>query len=296
MKRSWSAILRVACGLLVVAWAAFSLVGPLINGNFATGDLTGWNTLGSGAIVGAQGNIVPTTGSFQAQIGSGNDSEVASVVPAFGFAKPGSVHRSARPARPAVSHSGNQSSSDPNFADVAEATLESTLNLPAGAIATALPNNFAPTFGSAIYQTFSATAGATLSFHWNFATNEEIPTQWDAALYSLQSGSNPAQVFELADTTQSSVLTVAGTGANPFAIMTGYKTATVVLPSTGAYTVGFISMQTGDNSVASATYIGNVQASGSSSPTPAPAAWSLGLLGLGFIAIYSGVRRLRRAM
>jgi hypothetical protein len=144
VKRSWSAILRVACGLLVVAWAAFSLVGPLINGNFATGDLTGWNTLGSGAVVGAQGNIVPTTGSFQAQIGSGNDSEVASVVPAFGFAKPGSVHRSARPARPAVSHSGNQSSSDPNFADVAEATLESTLNLPAGAIATALPNNLRP--------------------------------------------------------------------------------------------------------------------------------------------------------
>jgi len=297
VKRSWSAILRVACGLFVVAWAAFSFIGPLTNGNFATGDLTGWSTLGSGAVVGAQGSIVPTTGSYQAQIGSGkDDSGGAEAVPAFGFAKLGSVHRSARGARPKVSHPGNPSPTDPDFADVPEATLESTLNLPAGAIATALPNNLAPTNGSAIYQTFSATAGTTLSFQWNFATNEIIPSSWDAALYSLQVGSNQAKVFELADTTQSSVVSLAAGGASPFTSMTGYKTAAVVLPSTGTYTVGFISMQTGDDEVSSATYISNVQAGtgGGSSPTPAPAGWSLGLLGLGFIAIYSGVRRLRR--
>jgi len=298
VKRSRTAILRVACGFFVVAWAAYSLVGPLVNGSFATGDLTGWNTLGSAAVVGTQGNLVPTTGSFQAQIGSGKDEGGGEdAVPAFGFAKPGSVHRRARARRPAVSHPGNPTANDPDFADVPEATLETALNLPAGAIQVALPNNYAPTNGSAIYQTFYATAGTTLSFNWNFATNEDLGSQWDAALYSLQVGSNPAQVFELADTTETSVLSVAGTGANPFAAMTGYKTTTVSLPNTGTYTVGFISMQTGDDSVSSATYISNVQ--GGSTPataTPAPAAWSLGLIGLGFIAIYSGVRRLRRAI
>ena len=179
---------------------------------------------------------------------------------------------------------------------MAEATLETTLHLPAGAIQAALPNNYVPTNGSAIYQTFTATAGSTLSFNWNFATNEKIPSQYDAALYTLQVGSSPAQVFELADTTQAGVVNVAGTGASPFAMMTGYKTTTVVLASTGTYTIGFVSMQTQDDSVASATYISNVQGGSSISAAPAPAAWSLGLLGLGFIAIYSGVRRLRRAI
>ena len=295
MNRAWSAILRVACGLFVVAWAALSL-GPIANGNFATGDLTGWNTLGSATAIGTQGNIVPAVGSFQAQIGSGSDSSGGTaLVPAFGFAKHASGRRSARAAA-AANRPGNPAPNDPNFADVAEATLETTLHLPAGAIQAALPNNYVPTNGSAIYQTFTATAGSTLSFNWNFATNEKIPSQYDAALYTLQVGSSPAQVFELADTTQAGVVNVAGTGASPFAMMTGYKTTTVVLPSTGTYTVGFVSMQTQDDSVASATYISNVQGGSSISAAPAPAAWSLGLLGLGFIAIYSGVRRLRRAI
>jgi len=275
-----------------VAWAALSL-GPLANGNFGTGDLSGWTSLGSASVVGAQGNIVPPAGSYQAQIGSGSDSDPGGdLVPALGLARPGSGHRGARLAK----HPGNPGSNDPNFADVAEAALETALNLPAGAIGTALPNSFAPTNGSAIYQTFTATAGTTITFNWNFATNEAIPSQWDAALYTLQVGSNQAQVFELADTTQSSVVNVVGTGANPFARMTGYKTTSVALPGTGTYTVGFISMQTGDDSVSSATYIGNVQIAASPSPTPAPTAWSLVLMGLGLIAVYSGVRGLRRAI
>ena len=84
--------------------------------------------------------------------------------------------------------------------------------------------------------------------------------------------------------------------SSPFATMTGYKTTSVILPSTGTYTIGFISMQRLDDAVASATYINNVQVGASPSQGPAPAAWSLGLLGLGFIAIYSGMRRLRRAI
>ncbi len=299
MNRAWCGVLRVACGLFAVAWAALSF-GPLANGNFAAG-LTGWTMLGSGSVVGAQGNIVPPVGNYQAQIGSGKDSGAGGgVVPAFGFAKPGSGHRSARGAQSKsatpANHPGNPTPNDPNFADVPEATLEAALNLPAGAIATALPNNYAPTNGSAIYQTFTGTAGTLLSFNWNFATNEKIPTQYDAALYSLQVGSNQAQVFELADTTQAGIVNLDAGAASPFATMTGYKTTSVILPSTGTYTIGFISMQTLDDTIASATYINNVQAGASPSQGPAPAAWSLGLLGLGFIAIYSGMRRLRRAI
>lgn len=297
MNRTGSAFLRVACGMFAVAWAALSLA-PLANGTFATADLTAWNTLGNGSVVGAQGNIVPPVGSYQAQIGSGIDQGSGSggnlLVPTFGFAKPGSDHLSGRTA-PSKLPTAKIAFAN----DVTEANLETALNLPAGAIATALPNDLAPTDGSAIYQTFSALAGATLSFNWNFATNEKAGQKYDAALYTLQVGSNQAQVIELADTTQLTPSSLAAGAASPFTIMTGYKTASVNLPFTGAYTVGFISMQTDDNVVASATYIDNVQVvGGSPAPIqgPAPATWSLGLLGLGSITVYSGIRRLRKSI
>ncbi len=104
-------------------------------------------------------------------------------------------------------------------------------------------------------------------------------------------------MFELADTTQSSVLNQNPGAASNFAAMTGYTLKSVNLPSAGTYTIGFFSMQTGDDSVSSATYISNVQVNGSgpSVPsTPAPATLSLGLLGLGMLALYSGVRKLRQ--
>jgi len=297
VRGAMSGILRVVCGLLAIAWAALSL-GTLVNGNFATGNLSGWNVLGSAFAVQAQGNILPIGSAYQALIGSGKDS-LGDVVPALRFGKPGAVHRIARAARPrsaAAHHPANPKSNDPDYTDVPEATLESALNLPSGAIQAALPNNYLPTDGSAMYQTFTANAGDTLSFSWNFATNEEIPSQYDAALYSLQVGTNQAQVFELADTTQSSVVNQ-DAGEDPFTNMSGYATKTVALTVTGTYTVGFISMQTGDDAVSSATFISNVQTfSGTPITTPAPAAWSLGLLGLGFIAIYSGIRGLRRAI
>jgi len=49
-------------------------------------------------------------------------------------------------------------------------------------------------------------------------TNEDIPSQWDGALYSLRVGANPAQVFALADTETSSF--VPDTGSSTFGAIT----------------------------------------------------------------------------
>src|SRR5215472_8406463 len=122
--------------------------------------LTGWSVDGTAAAVGAQGNIVPPGGS---------------------------------------SFQARIPSGSPN-ADVPVAQEETDLNLPAGAIQAALPNNYAPTRGSVMWQTFTAHAGATFTFQWNFSTNEGLGSKWDAALYSLRRGSGQAQVFSLADT------------------------------------------------------------------------------------------------
>ena len=100
--------------------------------------------------------------------------------------------------------------------DVAAGTLEDDiLNLVAGAIAASLPNNGSPTYGDAIYQTFSATAGQTLSFTWNFITSEIISTNWDAALYTLELNSDTAQATELADTSESGLLNPGGWRVEP---------------------------------------------------------------------------------
>jgi hypothetical protein len=291
VNRSLNAALRVACGVVAISWFGFSVPG-LTNGNF-NGSLAGWTTVGSASAVGTEGNIAPVSGSFQALIGSGDDDDTLARKSSAGH--PHISRRRSLAPRP--SHAPNPKAGDPDFPDVPEASLESVLGLAPGAIGVALPNNRTPTDGSVLYQTFSAAAGSTLAFYWNFATNEEIPSPYDAALYSLRFGSNQANVYELADTTETGLVDEDPGGASNFAAMTGYQLQSIVLPSTGTYTIGFISMQTGDNDVSSATFISDVTLNGSSIPatTPAPAAWSLGLLGLGFLAIYSGVRKFRQA-
>jgi hypothetical protein len=283
----------VVCGVVAISWFGLSIPG-LTNGNFAGGSLAGWSSLGSTFAVGTQGNIAPIGGSFQALIGSGSDDDETPSVRKL--VKP-RAHRAHRSRTISAKHPINPKSGDPDFVDVPEATLETALGLAAGAIGAALPHNGAPTNGSVLYQTFAATAGSTLSFNWNFATNEDIPTDFDAALYSLKVGSNPASVFELADTSETGLVNQDPGLASNFATMTGYHLQNVSLPVTGTYTIGFLSMQTEDDEVASATFISNVTVNGNAIPTqtPAPATWSLGLLGLGMLAIYSGVRKFRQA-
>jgi hypothetical protein len=259
--------------LFLVAWAALSVPpGVIANGNFGTGNMSSWTTLGSASAVGTQGNIVPTDGNiYQAQIASGKDSTSTTC--------------------------GALAGGTNNFTDVTVATLNSALNLAPNAFANTLPAAFSaspPMCGSAIYQTFTALAGNAVSFDWSFATDEKVPTPHDAAFYTLlQPGSSQAQLVELTDTDTGTFH--AGTTGSPFVNVTNYSHVSITLPSTGTYTIGFVSLQAYDDSIASATYISSVQGGSVLPTTPAPATWSLGLLGLGFIAIYSGVRRLLRA-
>lgn len=238
-------------GVLVLIAGCLFAAASIVNGAFSA-NLSGWNVAGAASAVGIQGNVIPPGGSTQALIASGT----------------GSVN---------------------SYADVPVATIEADLNLPSGAIHTALPNNYSNvTNGSAIWQTFSATAGDVVTFNWNFATNEGVPTQWDAALYSVRVGSNPATVYELADTTQTASLSTTVTGSGlPFSggKMTGYKQVSINIAATGTYTIGFISMQTGDDGVESGTYIANVGgASQAATSVPALSSWGLSILGILLLA------------
>ena len=274
MNRAWSITLRVSCGLLLLAWAALSVPpGVIGNGNFGSGDMSSWTTLGTANAVGTQGNIVPTNGdTYQAEIASGKDSLSTTC----------------------GTYTGGGTN---NFTDVTVAALNSALTLAPNAFANALPasfSSFTPLCGSAIYQTFTGVPGNAVSFDWAFATGEKVPTPHDAAFYTLlEPGASQAQVTELTDTQNGTFQN--GTAGSPFLHVTNYTHVSITLPSTGTYTIGFVSLQAGDDSIASATYISNVVGGSPLPPTPVPATWYLALLGLGVIAVFSGVRRLLRA-
>jgi hypothetical protein len=91
--------------------------------------------------------------------------------------------------------------------------------------------------GSAIKRTVSGSAGQTLSFRWNFLTNELTTPTWpfkDFAFVSLSGPGGTGVFTTLANTASGLVSTSFQSG---FSNMTGYRTFSFVLPADGEYTL-----------------------------------------------------------
>ncbi|MEO0377884.1 MAG: PEP-CTERM sorting domain-containing protein [Cyanobacteria bacterium P01_A01_bin.17] len=134
---------------------------------------------------------------------------------------------------------------------VSDADIESFLGLTSGTI-DGLGNGDA-TEGSAIKQTFSGTAGQTLTFDWNFLTNEVTPdpTFNDFAFISLF----PDGSSTLADT--NSRFPLLGNDIS-FNNETGFNAFSFVLPDDGDYTLGLGVVDVGDTIVDSALLVDNL--------------------------------------
>jgi len=103
-------------------------------------------------------------------------------------------------------------------------SLEAFLGAPGGSL-NALGNGITHG-GSAIKQTFTATAGQTLKFNWNFITDETPPSIFDDfGFWSLSSLST------LATANQSGLIPLGAL------LQTGFKQTSLVLPTTGTYTL-----------------------------------------------------------
>ncbi len=225
-------LLAAACAALVPSLAHADVI---VNGNFETGNLSGWSGLGSGHAADATIGVTPTEGTYQAYIETtGNYSAAATDVDAA--------------------------------MGVDDATV---VALGAGP----------PTNGTGMWQNITVAAGDTLSFDWNFLTDEldEDPIYNDFGFFTI-SGS----AFLLASrggSTYDMVSPPAG-----FDGQTGWATQSYTFSSAGTYTLGFAVYNVGDAGHNSVLLLDNI-----SIPVPEPS--SIVLLATGFAAVMLGRRR-----
>lgn len=136
--------------------------------------------------------------------------------------------------------------------------------------------------GSAIQQTFTAREGQTLSFNWNFLTNESVGTNnnpdFNDFAFVTVSNSFKTLFFKLADT-NTEFLTK---GSNTvFFEETGFKTFTYTLPDDGEYTLNIGVVDVGEPTVISALVIDQVETIEAQTTPEASATVSLLFLGAG---------------
>jgi hypothetical protein len=138
--------------------------------------------------------------------------------------------------------------------------------------------------GSAIKQTFKAQAGETLSFSWNFLTNESVGdhSNPDFNDFAFATVSNNSQnlFFRLADTTTDFL---ARDSYSNFFEETGFKTFSFTLPADGEYTLGVGVVDVGEPTIISGLLVDNVQAVPETNST-------VSLLILGLVGVFFAIK------
>lgn len=199
--------LRVHIGLilcLAIQLVAAGVAGAVtINPSYESGDLTGWSSAGAASATGTWRTIAPTDGSFQLLLTTRVDEG-------------------------AVTTASTEST-----LGLAVGTIQSIFDTHLGGIST----GSGPVEGSAVQQSFVATAGDHLVFDWNFITRETPPdtlaTDFLWQFLTMPDGTNT-----------SSVLGHAAQPASDFANaqsqtfqQTGTTTFSFTLQQTGTYTL-----------------------------------------------------------
>ena len=141
-----------------------------------------------------------------------------------------------------------------NTTGATASNLESFLGLTTGTL-----TNMGATEGSAIQQTIFAEAGSTLSFKWNFLTDQYPgdPTNNDFGFFTLSNN-----LTTLANTETPNVQSL----YSSFARETEYQSFTYTITATNNYTLGFGVVDVGDTAVNSGLLVDDVQIT----PVPEP--------------------------
>ncbi len=158
-------------------------------------------------------------------------------------------------------------------------SLEGFLGLSAGSLNSL--GNGQVTGGTAIQQTFTATAGDVISLDWNFLTIEDTRNANfnDFAFVSFSG------LTELADTNSAFYDT-----STIFRSQTGYQTTSFTVATTGTYTLSLGVVNVGDGRVPSALLVDNVR----TESVPEPASM-LGILAFGALGGRKLLKRKQQA-
>ena len=134
------------------------------------------------------------------------------------------------------------------------------------------------------------TAGTTISFDYNFLTQEPPPAQGgnkDFAFYTL---TNQTGTTVVTDTLSATGNTPSSPPGNPFGNDTGYLTLSIPINATGAYTLGIGVVDAGSTSTddaPSALLVDNIQ----TAAVPEPSTIALGVIGAGLVGLLRARRR-----
>ena len=154
-----------------------------------------------------------------------------------------------------------------NSTGITAVEIETFLGLSTGTL-----TNQGATEGSAIKQIVIANAGDTLSFSWNFLTDQDPdPTYDDLAFFTLNN--SLTENTNIPNTPSFSVL----------AKETEYQSFSYTISSSGIYTLGFGIVDRGDTTVNSALLVDNVQIRSSAVPEPMTMLGALTALGFGAV-------------
>ena len=246
-----------------VAICLFAAVtGPaqaLTNGSFESG-LAPWTGYGDASVTGTFASA-PTDGSLQLLL---------STLP--------------NP-NPGIAPLGSQGPYSGNDALLA-AALETALGITPGFVDT-LSQNGRPAFhGSAVSRNVTLTAGSSITFDWNFLTNEPAPTATytDFFFWAIvpEPGTAPESAERLADTATSTFSLLPPT--EDFVSETTYTTHTHNVTASGDYRLIFGVVDVQDGNYSSAVLIDNVA-------VPEPSAGLLAALGLAGLALWQRSQR-----
>ncbi len=255
--------------LLTATLAAAPAPGLIINGDFETGDLTGWTTVGDVLI--DDGTLGPDPSlTLDTPPDAGNYQLMLTTLP--------NPAGSPAPFGPAGPFSGNDA--------VAAAALEAALGLRTGVLDRVSPSGNPAVEGSAAYQDVTLAAGDWITVEWNLLTNEPVPTQnyTDFAFFSLTPKAIRRGVQVLGDT-NSSAFATSGTS---FRSETGTTSTSFQARSSGTFRLGVGVTDVLDDDYASALVVLRIR----KSPEPE----TFALVGTGLIALGIGGRSRRRRL
>jgi len=239
----------LACIVLASSASAFAAPISLSNADFETGDLSGWNTIGN---VAATPSTSVTT----------YDSTLWTISAA----------------------GTTMAQLNSNGADVG--TIESTLGLAAGTLQAlnTNPNGGSLTNGSALYRSFTANAGDSISFAWDYVARDYVP--YNDPAYAILIGPN-VSVTVLASI--HGLGQAVGTSGH-----SGWQTFSETFTVGGTYTLAFVTTNDKDQILDSALFI---DASAGSCdpqcppPVDIPEPGSMALLGLGLLGLAAAKKR-----